>query len=150
MIYTHFGGKDGLLDALYLHSFAGLTHAFQAESDEQEPSARLNGMVAAYRAFALQEPALYSVMFGDLGRAWEPPLSSRRQAWKSFEAMREAVELCLPQERRKSTGKVTYLLWAAMHGVVSLESRKLLGGANESKSLYHAAVAAVREAHGIA
>ena len=70
MIYTHFGGKDGLLDALYLHSFAGLTHAFQAQSGELDPVLRLDNMVTAYRAFALSEPALYNVMFGDLGRAF--------------------------------------------------------------------------------
>ena len=149
MIYTHFGGKDGLLNALYLHSFAGLTHAFQAQSGELDPVLRLDNMVTAYRAFALSEPALYNVMFGDLGRAWEAPLRSRRQAWKSFETMRDVVRLCLPRARSEEAGRSTYLLWAAMHGVVSLELRKLLGSAGDREQLYRLAVAAVREAEGL-
>ncbi|KEQ53887.1 TetR/AcrR family transcriptional regulator [Sphingobium chlorophenolicum] len=36
MIYTHFGGKDGLFDALYLHSFAGLMRAFEDQCDESD------------------------------------------------------------------------------------------------------------------
>ncbi len=149
MIYTHFGGKDGLLDALYLHSFAGLTRSFQAQNRESNPVLRLDKMVIAYRAFALSEPALYNVMFGDLGRAWEAPLESRRKAWTSFDTLRNAVRLCVAAARAAETGRITYLLWAAMHGVVSLELRKLLGSGEESEQLYCLAVAAVRQAHGL-
>jgi len=149
MIYTHFGGKDGLLDALYLHSFAGLTRVFQAQSAEPNPVVRLDNMVTAYRDFALSEPSLYNVMFGDLGRAWEAPLESRRQAWQSFKTMRDVVRLCLPEARSKEAGRSTYLLWAAMHGVVSLELRKLLGSLGDREQLYQQAVAAVREAQGL-
>jgi hypothetical protein len=132
-----------------LHSFAGLTHAFQAQSGELDPVLRLDNMVTAYRAFALSEPALYNVMFGDLGRAWEAPLRSRRQAWKSFETMRDVVRLCLPRARSEEAGRSTYLLWAAMHGVVSLELRRLLGSAGDREQLYRLAVGAVREAEGL-
>lgn len=149
MIYTHFGGKDGLLDALYLHSFAGLTRAFLAQSGELNPVLRLNNMVTAYRAFALSEPALYNVMFGDLGRAWEAPLKSRRQAWRSFETLRDVVRLSLPLARAEEASRTTYLLWAAMHGVVSLELRKLLSSAGDGEQLFRLAVAAVREAQGL-
>jgi AcrR family transcriptional regulator len=149
-IYTHFGGKDGLLEALYLHSFAGLARAFQSHGDKSDPTLRVEGMISAYRAFALGEPALYNVMFGDLGRAWEAPLESRRQAWTTFETMREAVRLCVGPRRATEAGRITYLLWATMHGVLSLEMRKLIGGADDGEQIYHLAVNAVREAHGLA
>ncbi|ATE63592.1 TetR/AcrR family transcriptional regulator [Rhizorhabdus dicambivorans] len=149
MIYTHFGGKDGLFNALYLHSFAGLTRAFQAELAEQDPFARLEKMIAAYRAFALGEASLYNVMFGDLGRAWQAPVESRRQAWTSFETLRDTVRLCLPPERAAEASRISYLLWAAMHGVVSLELRKLLGNAEDGQQLYGLAVSSVYEAQGL-
>jgi AcrR family transcriptional regulator len=149
MIYTHFGGKDGLFDALYLHSFEGLTRTFQAQGCESDPFLRLEKMVTAYRAFALQEPSLYNVMFGDLGRAWQAPVESRRQAWKSFETLRDTVRLCLPPARAADASKISYLLWAAMHGVVSLELRKLLGTAEEGDQLYKLAAASVCEAQGL-
>lgn len=149
MIYTHFGGKDGLFDALYLHSFAGLTRAFQAQGDEEDPFLRLEKMTIAYRSFALSEAALYNVMFGDLGRAWEAPLESRRQAWRSFETLRDTVKLCLAPQRAAEAGKISHLLWAAMHGVVSLELRKLLGSAEDNEQLYRLALAAVYQAQGL-
>ncbi|KKW91581.1 TetR/AcrR family transcriptional regulator [Sphingobium chungbukense] len=149
MIYTHFGGKDGLFNALYLHSFAGLTGAFQAHGEVQDPFLRLDKLISAYRAFALSEAALYNVMFGDLGRAWEAPIESRRQAWTSFATLRDTVRLCLVPDRAGEASRISYLLWAAMHGVVSLELRKLIGSAEDSEQLYHLAVAAVRDAHGL-
>jgi len=106
-------------------------------------------MVMAYRDFALGESALYNVTFGDLGRAWEAPSKSRRQAWRSFETLRHVVRLCLPMARWEDAGRSTYLLWAAMHGVVSLELRKLLRSASDREQLYRMAVAAVRDAQGL-
>lgn len=149
VIYTHFGGKEGLLDALYLHAFDGLMQAFEAHAGEVDPFIRLRGMTATYRSFAVAEPALYSVMFGDLGRAWEAPLSSRRQAWQSFGALRNTVSQCLPSEQRGEALRVTYLMWAAMHGVVSLELRKLIGGSQDGALLFCQSVEAICRANGI-
>lgn len=143
LIYTHFGGMDGLLDALYRESFARLTAAFEAHAGVAGADARLRGMTEAYRALALAEPALYRVMFGDAGRAWEPDLSSRREAWQSFRTLRGAVEACRPARATTDPVRVTYLLWAAMHGVVSLELRGLLGPAQDGAELFRAAVDAV-------
>jgi len=149
VIYTHFGGKEGLLDALYLHAFYSLMQAFDTHADELDPLARLRRMTATYRSFALAEPALYNVMFGDLGRAWEAPLASRRKAWQSFETLRETVSQCLASERRSEALRVTYLIWAAMHGVVSLELRKLIGGSQNSAQLFRQAATAICKAHDI-
>ena len=126
-IYTHFGGKDGLLEALYLHSFAELDQAFRKHAEVADPAKRLILMLDAYRSFALEEPALYDVMFGDLGRAWEAPIHARKQAWHSFETLRTAVFDNLPADRTSEAQQVTYVLWAGAHGVVSLELRKLIG-----------------------
>jgi AcrR family transcriptional regulator len=148
MIYTHFGGKDGLTDALYRHSFATLMARLEAEP-AGPPAERLHRMTATYRAFALAEPALYGVMFGDLGRAWEPPLASRREAWRSFGALRDTVRRCLPESRADEATRTTHLLWAAMHGIVGLELRKLLGHGENGAELFALAVAAVLRARGV-
>lgn len=150
LIYTHFGGKDGLLEALYLHSFASLTQAFQVHLGEADPHRRFRLMIEAYRSFALREPALYNVMFGDLGRAWEAPAESRRKAWTSFETLRQAVQDCLPPASAAEATRITYLLWAAAHGVVSVEMRGLLGSAVQGEELFSMAVDAVCRAHGLA
>jgi AcrR family transcriptional regulator len=149
MIYTHFGGKDGLFDALYLHSFEAFTHALGGEADEPDPPLRVRKMATAYRAFALREPSLYAVMFGDLGRAWEASLDSRRQAWRSFETLRDAIRAALPVGQSRWASRVTYLLWATMHGVVSLELRKLIGESQDPERLFDLAVEAILTSHAI-
>lgn len=109
MIYTHFGGKDGLLEVLYLQSFALLDQEFRAHLTEPDSASRLASMLVAYRVFALHEPALYNVMFGDLGRAWEVPPACRKQAWRSFETLRNAVRDNLPSERSFDAEHVTHI-----------------------------------------
>ena len=148
LIYTHFGGKEGLLGALYLESFAALTDVFRIASSEPDPVLRLRRMTEAYRRFALGEPALYNVMFGDLGKAWEAPIASRRQAWRSFAALRDAVGALCEGEASSpgSTTRLTYMLWATMHGAVSLELRKLLGASQSGEQLFRLAVAAILDA----
>ncbi|MFB9051274.1 TetR-like C-terminal domain-containing protein [Sphingobium indicum] len=136
MIYTCFSGKAGLLDALYIHSFDGLGREFGKCLAEPAPVARLRAICKAYRAYALAEPAFYNVMFGDLGRAYEAPLESRRRAWSTFRAMREAVAACLPEDRRDEARQLSQMLWATLHGVVSLELRGLLGEKTDAGDLY--------------
>lgn len=149
MIYTYFGGKDGLMEALYLHAFNRFTGVLEAESGEALPIVRLLRMISAYRGFAMADPALYNVMFGDFGNVWQPPIECRREAWRSFSALREAVQLNLPDNRQKESTRATYVLWAAMHGVISLELRKLIGSGQSGEELFQIAVDAVLRLHGI-
>lgn len=149
MIYTYFGGKDGLMEALYRHAFNRFTLVLEERIAEVDSLARLYRMTSAYRDFALSAPALYNVMFGDLGRAWEPSLECRRDAWKSFSALRETVQINLPSKRQKESTRATYVLWAAMHGVVSLELRKLIGSGQNGRDLFVQAVNAVMHYYSI-
>jgi AcrR family transcriptional regulator len=149
MIYKHFGGKDGLLNAVYLHSFASLTQALRVEPEPSNPVSRLSRMAIAYRQFALANQAHYNVMFGDLGRAWEAPSESRREAWKSFGTLRDAIHDALPSGRAKEVVEIAHLFWAAMHGVVSLEMRKLIGTAQDGERLFTRAIDAVAKTYGI-
>lgn len=142
-VYTHFGNKDGLFDALYLQSFADLADAMRAQVDPEEPAASLLRICDAYHDYALMQPTRYNIMFGDLGRAYEAPLASRRKAFETFGILRQAVESCLPIERANDSGRVARLIWATMHGVVSLESRGLLGPPDEIGNVFGDAVAAI-------
>lgn len=149
MIYTQFGGKDGLLEALYLQSFAALDQAFRVHVAEPNRAKRLAYMLRAYRTFALSEPALYNVMFGDLGRAWEAPPDCRKQAWRSFETLRHTVLDNLPSEHSLDAEQVTHALWSAAHGVVSLELRKLIGPRYMPAQLFESVLNAIFVANEI-
>jgi AcrR family transcriptional regulator len=152
-IYTHFGGKDGLLDAVYLDGFAGFGRAMSDTPSGAPAPWRLGAMCAAYRAYAQTRPAFYNVMFGDLGRAYAAPLESRRQAARTFGILKDAIQASLDTRPAlapaSDAGLVTRLLWAAMHGVVSLELRGLLGETSEVDAVFSLAVGAVCDAHDV-
>jgi AcrR family transcriptional regulator len=148
VIYTYFGSKDGLLNELYLESFAGLEAAMDRVT-ARSPEERLAAMCSAYREYGKDDPARYNVMFGDLGRAYEAPAESRIRAWASFTVLRSALEECLPEDSRGTAGKTTKILWATMHGVVSLELRDLFGPSINVTEIFNSAVAGVIENAGI-
>lgn len=150
VIYTRFGGKDGLLDALYLYAFERLGGVLAECLEVCEPTARLRRMCDAYRHYAMTEPALYNIMFGDLGRAYEAPASSRRAAWRTFHALRDTVAAVLPEPCAADADRVTRLLWSAMHGVVGLELRDVLGDAATCGAIFEQAIDAVFVSCGVA
>lgn len=148
VIYTIFGGKDGLLQALYLHSFVGLDQALVAQRDVMPAPARLSAMCRAYRGYALAHPALYNVMLGDLGRDFSVSADGKRQASATFRRMRDAVAEC-SGGGDVDADTITRLLWASMHGFVSLELHGLLGPALDMDGLFDRAVRGVLAARVI-
>lgn len=108
VIYTTFGGKDGLFDALYLRSYAGLQAAMEMASSAQDTETRLRSICDAYRDYALAEPGFYNVMYGDLGRSWQAPPGKSGTSWADFSnpsrgGRRDAT--ILPFRQRDSNNK---------------------------------------------
>src|SRR5829696_7577920 len=60
-VYTHFGSKRGLLEQLYLHGFRRLEDRLNSVPDGQRGQ-ELLAFALAYRAFALDDDALYGLM----------------------------------------------------------------------------------------
>ncbi len=99
-IYTHFGGKDGLLDSVYLEGVAGFGRSMSTVPAGSSPPDRLRAMCAAYRGYGRARPAFYNVMFGDMGRAYRAPVESRRKAAETFGILKEAIQ-GLPERARR-------------------------------------------------
>ncbi|MFD0375740.1 TetR/AcrR family transcriptional regulator [Streptomyces sp. NPDC127112] len=123
VLYTMFGGKEGLVDALYREGFARLRRAQQRAHRAEDPLTRLNDLAAAYRAHALAEPAYYRVMFEQAVPGYQPSAEALGAAESAFDASVAAVQACIdsgvfaPGDARE----ISKLLWAAAHGAVSLE-----------------------------
>lgn len=144
VVYTLFGGKDGLLDALYLSAFEGLAMAQRKCLEVDEAGARLIAICQAYRRYALDHRALYGVMFGELARGYEAPIENRRQAWETFRTLRDTLRACAPGRDIAELDLAARTLWSVIHGVVSLELQNLLGGAPETaEQAFDRAVSAV-------
>jgi AcrR family transcriptional regulator len=121
-VYTWYGGKPELMRALFHEAFSRFRDRLLGASGGTDPLATLIGLGRAYRAFALAEPDMYTVMFGRSGALFDPGPEDVRLATGTFEILVAAVGRCAeagilhcdPQHG-------AWRLWAATHGAVSLE-----------------------------
>ena len=125
-VYTRFGGKQGLVQALYDEGFARLRDA-QAAVDGALPAAeRVVALCLAYRATALAFPHHYALMLGRTSGNFEPSPASREGSLATFEVLVSAVAGLLPRarsaalHRERSTG-LALRVFAFCHGWMSLE-----------------------------
>jgi AcrR family transcriptional regulator len=122
-VYSLFGGKDGLLDALYLATMEGLGHALQAVPPHPDPMVWLAELGLAYRAHSLAHPALYGIIAG-ASLAHGRVEASNLKVRSGYQTLKRAVERLLAERdhwRRYTPDLVADVLWSVVHGVVSLE-----------------------------
>ena len=123
-IYTEFGGKEGIARAMYREGFARLEARMRAVAKTDDPFLDLLQQGRVYRESALSDPHFYDVMFGR-------PIPQFSPDAEDLEISRIAHDLLAADvERVIATGAVVadaraddiaQWLWAAVHGVVSLE-----------------------------
>lgn len=89
-IYSRFGGKDGLLDALCLEGFERLYAAQRSLPRTADPTADLRAHARVQHSVATVHPAHYQVMFGRPG-GFRRSEASEELARLAFDALREAV-----------------------------------------------------------
>jgi AcrR family transcriptional regulator len=123
VLYTMFGGKEGLADALYREGFERLRGRLEAVAGDQGPLERLGALGWAYRASALAERGYYGVMFQQAIPGFEPTTESLVVAGASLEVLTQAVLAAMEAGvlRPGDPRAVAEVLWAAVHGAVSLE-----------------------------
>ena len=80
VIYSLFGNKDGLANALYLEGFDRLGLALAQVNESLPPVACLEAISRAYRDTSISNAAYYGVMFGGAIPFFTPPADSRRRA----------------------------------------------------------------------
>lgn len=124
MIYSHFGGKPGIVAALYDDDFGRLAQDLaNAAGKGGTPEERLQRVSQAYRAFATAAPHLYELMYGPMVRELLPTREHRDAARRSQEVVtslfREGQEDGVFQRADPADQARTF--WAVLHGTVSLE-----------------------------
>jgi AcrR family transcriptional regulator len=123
VIYTMFGGKAGLVDALWVEGFERLWQAEEAVDTAADPLTRLGALGSAYRANALANPDYYRLMFGSAVPGFRPSPEASERSRRTFQVLIEAVDDCISTGmfRPNDSELVASILWATVHGVVSLE-----------------------------
>lgn len=121
-IYHHFGGKDGLVEALYVDGFRALDEALSAVPRTDDPVADVEALALAYREVAMRRPGYYEVMFGRPFPGFVPSAEARGRAMRPWRAFTEGLERC------EAAGLLTVpaneaalLIWASGHGLLMLQ-----------------------------
>lgn len=119
-VYSLFGNKDGLLDALYQQAAQRFADGLATVGESDDPLADLVRLGVAYRDYAVGNPNLYTLMF----RA-QPELSEQRREELSatFDRLVAAVHRAQRAGvlRRAPAERIALSCWGIAHGLVSVE-----------------------------
>ena len=123
VLYTLFGGKPGLVDALWREGFDRLWQAETAAPIAADPLGRLAALGHAYRAHALANPDYYRLMFGGAIPGFRPSAEALAASRQTFQVLVDAVGKGIAAGilRPEDPELVASVLWATVHGVVSLQ-----------------------------
>jgi AcrR family transcriptional regulator len=118
-VYTHFGSKQGLLEQLYLHGFRLLESRLDGVPSDRQGRHGLLAFALAYRAFAVDNEALYGLMFERAAPDFVPSESSRLAGLSTFEMLVTRIAGWRPDFTDPAAD--AHLVWATMHGLVTIE-----------------------------
>lgn len=142
-IYSLFGGKAQLLKAAVDDGFRSF-----GESQRDAASDGLPGLGRAYRAWALEHPALYRLMFGGALAAYVDCSPTPDVASDSMLPLMEAVASAQASGALRNVDPVTVVMaiWGQVHGLVSLELARMNEPETDWAAIYEASLEAVARA----
>lgn len=128
-----FGGKPGLIRAIFAEGFASLAEDLRALVPSEDPQADVIELAFAVRSFAHRCPALYEVMFSRPFAEFHPDQEDVRASEVIYRIVVGRVAALLgPSQALETVEDVAIGLFAVVQGLVSLEISGLLGSDPES------------------
>jgi AcrR family transcriptional regulator len=126
-VYNHLGGKDGLVSAILIRGFDGLTAAISA-GDETDAVERLRACGLRYREFALSHRQHYAVMFEGAIPVETSSPDVDNHAAAAFGALVDKVVYGIAQGavRPGDAFDTAQQIWSTVHGAVTLELKGLV------------------------
>lgn len=126
VVYTHFGGMDGLLDALHMHSSDLLAADIAALTDPPGTDKNLRAAAHAYVAGARQRPELFDLTFGRPLPSFTPSTDATQHGRSIFrDHIVGLVDAWLanvsPSRTKEQALTFAQLFWSSIHGLVTLE-----------------------------
>lgn len=117
VVYTHFGGMNGLRKAVRKEAFARLSGYFDSVSATRDPVADLAALGWAYCFNAVANPKLYRAVFLD------SPIDEEEIAvgWAAIQRPIDTVTRCIEAGRfdPADPSSLATQLWVASHGMIT-------------------------------
>ena len=115
-VYTYFGGKNGLVEAIYVDGFDRFRRSVRSDADLMASALR-------YRKWAIANPTHYLVMFARSVPDFEPGIEAALVALGAFSDLVDSVQAAMTTGTISSGDHehIAFHLWAGIHGYVMLE-----------------------------
>jgi AcrR family transcriptional regulator len=121
-IYSHFQGKQGILDTLYIEGYQYVGEAMLAAAQIENPRAATLEGCRLYLEVAKSHEAIYRLIFGEVDFDYEPGEDARAAALEAFSYLVNNGARLLPANASlKEKQTVALRIWAIVHGYVSLQ-----------------------------
>lgn len=125
-VYSRFGGKAGLIEAVFVHGFGEL-HEAVSTARGRDARARLHRGCMAYRAYAVAHPHLYGLMFRQM-KELDLSEESLNAAVACFQVLADRVADAMEAGvlAPDDPTDVAQRMWNGLHGGVELEIAGIL------------------------
>jgi len=149
-VYTLFGGKEGLLRALFGEVAATMRRYHEAVPVRADPVQEIAELAAAYRAAARAHADLYPLYLGG-GPHSLRPAADIAEAFASLERVLDAIRRAVASGRfpGRPAEEIGVQLWSLVHGLASIELCGYLGGEQQAarhwQDAVHAALAGYQQ-----
>ena len=123
MVYTLFGGKSCLLQALHREGFRRMGGRLDDHIARLDPSDAFEHLACTFRDFALDDPNLYSAMFGPRSQGFRPKEAGCERRTQAYAALEKIIDSLAERGdlHADCTRRVTDTLWAFVHGTIAME-----------------------------
>lgn len=131
-IYAYFTDKEDLFHQLCQEDFARLAEVFRSAAMPSDPVARIREIGRVYIEFGIRYPNHYKLMFmtahpeGHFDESDQEIKGNPESDAYAFlmQTVQEAIDLGLFREGVADDNLIAQTLWAATHGVISLQIAK--------------------------
>ena len=125
-IYSHFDGKQGILDTLYIDAFERVALAMDVSNIDASPVHKVIASAQAYLRVADTYPAHYRLIFGEADDDYQPSIAAAEVAQRAFSLLIEGAGSLLTADASLSQKqKLALEIWAIVHGYVGLKNHQV-------------------------
>ena len=120
-IYSHFKGKQGILDALYIEGFNYVRDAMDVALNGKATRDNVLESAAGYLQVGKDHEAHYRLIFGESDTGYEPSEEAIEARDRAFGKLVRVAGSYLPNEAHVDQRRQLAMdIWAIVHGYVSI------------------------------
>jgi AcrR family transcriptional regulator len=125
-VYSRFGGKDGVIDELYVDGYRRLIAEVEAVPLSDDVMVDLMQIAHTYRNFARANPTYYRIMFRHTVSGYDPSAEAVAIALGGLSTFVSIVQRGqqlgqIVSFKDNDSQDIAAALWATCHGIVALE-----------------------------